>query len=162
MLHCYKYCKLTFLLLMCSYSVLSQSISPQVINTTGGSVQVEGYYIDFNVGETVIQTVMGSPAIVTQGFLQPADTSGVVATSTIQKSADVTIYPNPTTSFLHIKIDASTDYYCQIYNMAASKTLTKSVYNPQQINVKDLPSGQYWLCIRPENMTEKWFRFTKI
>lgn len=54
----------------CSALVFSQSISPSVLGTGGGSVVSNGYRIDFNIGELAIQSAGNGP-IITEGFEQP-------------------------------------------------------------------------------------------
>lgn len=58
----------------CLYSLcaicLSQTISPQVLGSGGGSSAVNGYTIDYNIGEMAIQTAGNGP-VITEGFEQP-------------------------------------------------------------------------------------------
>lgn len=49
----------------------SQSMMPEVINTTGGDGTDGNVYINYNIGETFVETISNSNHIITQGFLQP-------------------------------------------------------------------------------------------
>ncbi len=49
----------------------SQSISPYVINTTGGGGSTGGADLYFNIGEPLISTIGNGTNTITQGFLQP-------------------------------------------------------------------------------------------
>lgn len=51
----------------------SQSVSPSVINTTGGggAVGSSGVEVYYNIGEPIISTVNNNSNVITQGFLQP-------------------------------------------------------------------------------------------
>ncbi|MFN8116867.1 MAG: gliding motility-associated C-terminal domain-containing protein [Bacteroidia bacterium] len=56
-----------------SIKVNSQTVSPSVINTTGGggAVGSSGVEVYYNVGEPIVSTVSNNIFSVTQGFLQP-------------------------------------------------------------------------------------------
>ena len=51
---------------------VGQSISPQVINSAGGTgtVGTTGIQISYNIGEPLVSTIQGNSNIITQGFLQ--------------------------------------------------------------------------------------------
>ncbi|UAY55544.1 T9SS type A sorting domain-containing protein [Arachidicoccus terrestris] len=61
---------ITFCLYGCHYISFSQTIAPHVIGSGGGSSTLNGYTIDYNIGEMAIQTA-GSGPVITQGFEQP-------------------------------------------------------------------------------------------
>lgn len=66
--------KLLFLIttLYCT-NALSQSVSPQVINSAGGggTAGATGVEVYYNIGEPLISTINNSNNTITQGFLQP-------------------------------------------------------------------------------------------
>lgn len=66
--------KILFLItvLYCT-NALSQSVSPQVINSAGGggTVGATGVEVYYNIGEPLISTINNSNSTITQGFLQP-------------------------------------------------------------------------------------------
>lgn len=63
----------------CFANAFSQSITPHVINSSGGggSVGATGVELYYNIGEPMISTVNNSVNMITQGFLQP-DIIGVL------------------------------------------------------------------------------------
>jgi hypothetical protein len=77
-------------------SVKAQSLSPQVIASSGAFSVAGGYSLSYTVGEmSAIQTYSAGGAILTQGFQQPNDiVSGLLD---IQKDINGTfvLYPNP-------------------------------------------------------------------
>ncbi len=64
-----------YFLCLLTLDVFSQSLSPQVINSAGGTGSVgsgtNAIQIYYNIGEPIITTVANGNNILTQGFLQP-------------------------------------------------------------------------------------------
>jgi len=71
--------KLLIILLFYTVGVNAQTISPSVINTSGGggTVGASGVEVYYNIGEPITSTINNSNHIITQGFLQP-DILGVL------------------------------------------------------------------------------------
>lgn len=61
---------ITFCLYGCHCICFSQTIVPQVVGSGGGSSTLNGYTIDYSIGEMAIQTA-GSGPVITEGFEQP-------------------------------------------------------------------------------------------
>ena len=62
------------------------------------------------------------------------------------------IYPNPTSEIVYIKLIYDDNYTVSLYNILGELVLEK-LQSICQINIKDLPSGQYILKIKSENVT---------
>lgn len=64
-----------YLFIIISFGLHSQSLSPQVINSAGGTGSVgsgtNAIQIYYNIGEPIVTTVTNGTNILTQGFLQP-------------------------------------------------------------------------------------------
>lgn len=59
-------------LLIYGKGLLAQTITPTVINSTGGTATVGNLIVDWNVGEAIVSTQTNG-IIVTNGQLQPVD-----------------------------------------------------------------------------------------
>ncbi len=84
---------ITIALMLGFYSSMqSQSLLNQVINSSGGggAIGSTGYSIEYNIGETVINTIQSSSTTVTQGFLQVYDAltvdTNITGISCVEKS----------------------------------------------------------------------------
>jgi len=78
-----------------TYNVTSQSISPQVIASSGTVLSQSGFSIEYTAGELAVATISMPANIITQGFHQ---TYTVSNPSGIEEGMDfnITAYPNPT------------------------------------------------------------------
>ena len=67
--------KLIYLFIIIGCKAFSQSLSPQVINSAGGtgtiSTGTNAIQVYYNIGEPVINTIGNGANLLTQGFLQP-------------------------------------------------------------------------------------------
>jgi hypothetical protein len=78
-----------------AFCAQSQSISPEVIGSSGEHFSNANASISWTIGEPVITTETGTNAIVTQGFHQPEYQIGVTVPESHPASVEVQLYPNP-------------------------------------------------------------------
>lgn len=95
-----------WILILCSaISVANaQSIGPSTLNASGGSATAGGNTYEWSVGEmTLVSTATSASVIVTQGVLQPVQSTNGVGTidNTMYQYMDV--YPVPTSSMLYLQ-----------------------------------------------------------
>lgn len=53
------------------------------------------------------------------------------------------VYPNPVRHILHIEVDKASDFQVQLFNHLGQ--IVRTQQNSAQMNVEDLPNGQYFL-----------------
>jgi hypothetical protein len=93
-----------FVLLIMGSSLSGQTITPDVINSTGGSHSKGYYVIDWSVGElALVNTMQGSIYIVSNGFLQPfTHDPAINNTNQFFGGDEIRILPNPTRNVLEV------------------------------------------------------------
>ena len=77
------------------------------VNATGGNASGNGGSVSYSVGQVVYTTHKGSNGSVAQGVQQPYEISVAGIDEANGISLRVTVYPNPTTDYLTLEIDAS-------------------------------------------------------
>jgi hypothetical protein len=83
--------------------------------------------------------------VVKKGYLS-------VMSGTISKP---TLYPNPATNEITIKIEQSRFSSFTIYNAAGQEMITREITSPEiKVNVKALPTGQYRAVFKGEGVRE--------
>ena len=140
-------------LVVMSCGVFSQSISPSVLNATGGSSLINSYTIEWNVGESIISTLQNANGVsITSGQLQPLPS--IVSIEEIEVG-EVIIYPNPTRE--NVVVQSSIDYaYLRLYDMTGRLIMEEQPTNTiHQITLSDLSAGVYELVL----FNEKGQRF---
>jgi hypothetical protein len=147
------------LLMLCVSSLQAQ----QVVATQGGSFSNSGGSISFTIGEGVAQTLAGDTKTLTQGFQQ--STISVFMMSEPDQDPAITVYPNPVTQFLILKIvrEDLVDLQYEVFDINGIMLIRKMVEAPETtIDLKQLPGGMYIIRIR-EGLTEiKSFKIIKL
>jgi len=96
------------------------------VNATGGNASGNGGSVSYSVGQVVYTTHKGSNGSVAQGVQQPYEISVAGIDEANGISLRVTVYPNPTTDYLTLEIDASASLSIQSvsYQKDASASLS--------------------------------------
>jgi hypothetical protein len=90
----------------CSGS-FAQSITPQVIATTGGHGVSANAQLSWTVGEVAVTTLSGGSNMITQGFHQTYDIATMIEDSPTDMALNV--YPNPTSDVVQVSLSGSHD-----------------------------------------------------
>jgi hypothetical protein len=149
---------LAFFLFSCCYS---QGISPNVINSSGGSSRSGYYYFEWNIGELALTGQMNSPGnsiIVTNGFIQPY----TLNLSTPKPAGyfgydEIRIFPNPASIYLEINFFTKQKgrISLSIYDMSGKNVYSGSLISHgvdlvERVPVNHLANSVYMLYINLE------------
>lgn len=152
------------------FSILSaQSITPHVINSSGGTYKVpsQNYYLDWSVAEMTLVNTMSHPAphhglyVITNGYLQPdkkeegddkrEQTSNFTAN-------EIKVYPNPAVNHVEVKFYAGPSGHVRLtlFNVSGLIVYTKliSLYGKgsiERIPLANLTAGTYMLNVQMED-----------
>jgi hypothetical protein len=153
---------LIIVMLACGYAY-SQSVSPEVIATSGDYFVGTNATLSWTLGEPVTETFTGTNNILTQGFQQKFDIS------TIQEEHEniyqISVYPNPTNDILNVIINLGIDnnYTAQLFDMQGKLLISNSFTgNSENINMSSFTSGNYLLrIINSKGETIKTFKIVR-
>jgi len=163
---------LAMAVLLCCRFALAQSISPFVLNSTGGSFKVnnKNFYLDWSVAEmTLITTVKNSGYsglfIITNGFLQPDKNEDdkdedddhyydkyVNPDYTIK---NIQVYPNPASTYvtIDIPVEEAGKVQLTLYNSMGQLVYKKEIttyghHTKERISMGAFMQGTYLLRVR--------------
>jgi len=136
-----------------SHVATAQSITPSVINSTGGTTTVGNLVVDWNVGESMI-TTQTNGYIVTNGQLQPVD--GIISVEELNSSWNVSVYPNPTRDEFVITAPSSGIYEASFFDLAGKFISKQTLMSTNRMDVRSLANGSYYLQVR--NTTSQEFK----
>jgi len=119
--------KKLYIFIFLFYSVFAgaQSTTPTVIASSGGFFSNTAGMLSYTVGELAAVTTLSSANnYLTQGFQQPSD-FGVFVPPVKDENFSVSVYPNPSTAYFNLSINASSNMMLQysIYDMLGKKIL---------------------------------------
>jgi hypothetical protein len=147
---------------------LTQVYAQQTIPAAGGNFSGTGGSVSFTVGQDVYTTTQGSDGSVAQGVQQPYEISVLTGLEeAIGIKLDLTAYPNPTTDFLILKVDASTMISIRSMSYQLSDISGKLLENEKltgsetSIDMKNLVPAIYFLKISSNNKEIITFKIIK-
>jgi len=135
----------------------SQSVTPQILNTTGGTNYFTFYRFEWSFGEaTAIETLSNGNITVTTGVLQPGTHNpATVNNNTAWGKDEIKILPNPVQSMLEIDfLSKQQGKVTMILLDESGKQITRKEFDYfgtgriEKMNVSSYPSGAYFLNIR--------------
>jgi len=158
----FKYNTLVFLLFF-STSIFSQSISSEVVGSSGEFYKNGSSQIEFTVGEVVIETFNSSSNYLTQGFHQTNLKIESIQDKDI--SLEMSVYPNPSIDEITLFISNTNEEFLIIIYDALGKNIYKSNIKgkiEKRINVSKYSSGTYLLHLtNSRHRTIKTYKIQK-
>ena len=137
------------------------------VNATGGNASGNGGSVSYSVGQVVYTTHKGSNGSVAQGVQQPYEISVAGIDEANGISLKVTAYPNPTTDYLTLEIDASTSLSIQSMSYQLYDIQGKVLQNQKitgyrtSIDMNNLVPSTYFVKVIQENKAVKTFKVIK-
>ena len=140
-----------------SFASFSQSVTPAILNTTGGTNFFTFYRFEWSFGEaTAIETMSSGNIVVTNGVLQPGTHNPATVNPNTEWGKDeIKILPNPTRNWIEIDFfskqqgTVTLNFFDESGKLLGKKQFV--YYGTGRIEKMDLssyPSGQYFLNIQ--------------
>ena len=133
-----------------------------------GNASGSGGSASYSLGQVVYTTNIGANGSVAQGVQQPFEISVVTAIEEAKGiNLSVTAYPNPTTDFLQLKVDASTTLSIQsmsyqLYDMNGKLLQSEKITgNQTSIVMSNLVPANYFVKVIQANKEVKTFKIIK-
>lgn len=153
---------LLFLIVFSLNTLYSQSISQQLLSTSGESFQNSTYTIDWSVGECMTATFDAGDYILTQGFHQSFYTISTI--EDLRPELEILIYPNPVDDYITIKLPATENQNVifSLFDISGRKIMEiKPAGKTEQINFSAFTSGIYIIQAKHKNQIIKSFKIIK-
>ncbi len=136
-----------------STNTVNDIVLLQLFGSAGGTIEAStGQSLSFSIGELFVNTESNFGQVFTQGF-QQGDLFKVLDVVSLEDlKFDVSVYPNPTSSYLHVKVDTDNravfgkDYVVELYDLVGKKLNVPMIYvdgMTLQLDVQYLPVGAY-------------------
>lgn len=141
----------------------AQSVTPQVIGSSGDHFTASSGQLSWTLGEISIETYNGTSSQLTQGFHQPEN--GLVSISENQSQLFVNAYPNPFQNNIQIEIANNEAQFTIVVMDALGKQVIKQKHTgtgPQIISFENLASGIYYLSVSNSNEIIKTLKIQKM
>ncbi|HXP52829.1 MAG TPA: T9SS type A sorting domain-containing protein [Bacteroidia bacterium] len=140
------------------------TLKPDVVTTTGGFYSNSAGSLSWTMGEPISETVSDTSNTLTQGFQQGAYSVVSVVDEIAPPTINISVYPNPVTSFLNIKSDSGDPFRAEVIDLQGNIVYEQAVENGQgQIDINNLPDAMYLLGVYDKNGNRiKVFKIQKV
>lgn len=128
----------------------------------GGEAVGTGGTASYSVGQTVYTTATGTNGSVVQGVQQPYEISTTVGINETTINLELSVYPNPTTNYLTLKVDKTEGLTFQLYDLQGKVITSKKVnIATTTVAMENLPAATYFLNVVKNNQIVKTFKIIK-
>jgi len=145
-----------------THLAISQTVSPELISSSGDSFSNATYQLDWSVGECITATHSAGAYVITQGFHQ--NTYIITAVEDLRVEIEMSVYPNPTSDLISLKVESSKVESMQYTITDLSGKVLQTVKmqsNIEQINFSSYANGTYLITVSENNQLIKSFQIIK-
>jgi hypothetical protein len=130
--------------------------------TAGGEATGTGGTASYSVGQVVYTAATGTNGSLAQGVQQPYEISTTVGIKETAITLELSVYPNPTSDYLTLKVEDNTELNYQLYDLQGKVIENKKVSSTTtSINVENLSKAIYFLNVTKNNRIVKTFKIIK-
>lgn len=129
---------------------------------TGGEATGAGGTASYSVGQVVYTSAAGTNGSVSQGVQQPYEISTTVGINETSINLEMSVYPNPTTDYLTLKVADLETLNFQLIDLQGKVIANKKVTNATTIiKMEELPKATYLLKVTNNKQVVKTFKIIK-
>ncbi|MBU2915693.1 MULTISPECIES: T9SS type A sorting domain-containing protein [Reichenbachiella] len=154
-----------YIAVMCLVALGSVTLKAQeAVSSSGGDGLSPDGAVSFTIGQMAYTNYSGQDGAVSAGVQQTYEITVVTGIEREEIQLDLVAYPNPTTDFLHLKIDGgnSGELSYQLYNLQGQIVSKNQLNNDRAvIDMKDLPRSAYFLKVLGDRQVLKTFKIIK-
>ena len=148
----------------CAMVMVSMNLKAQSGNAaSGGNATGSGGSSSYSVGQTLYTSETGSSGEVSKGVQQPYEILVITGIDKKYISIETTVYPNPTTGSVMLKLSTEFPGISYTLSDATGKIIRQRIVNGKQsmITMEDLAEGIYYIKVTKENSELKTFKIIK-
>ena len=137
----------------------------EAVSAASGNATGSGGTVSYTIGQVAYITNAASSGIITQGVQQPFEimvATGIEYTKDI--SLECSVYPNPATSFLKLKVNSNNaeNLIYKLFDMSGKLIRTNKIDgNETIISMENIVPSAYFLKITENNKEVKTFKIIK-
>lgn len=145
---------IVMILLITTYSY-SQSISKQVLSTSGKTQSNSNLKVSWTIGEPVVGLMTaGGRNQLANGF-HPALNLQVLSVEDNSMEAQIKVFPNPTSQFLFVSHPELNAFGIQIVDLNGKQVYSGTISKEQPLDVSNYSQGMYLVTIENKTTNQK-------
>jgi len=152
------------LFVICFVLLVTKAYTQQTIAPSGGNASGSGGSSSNSIGQITYTSANGSNGSINQGVQQPFEIMTLGKDNFPEITLQMMVYPNPTSSFLNLRIENYTieNLKYSLFDISGKEISNQKIKNSEtQINMSNLPSALYFLKVIEEGKLLKTFKIIK-
>jgi hypothetical protein len=152
------------LFLIGAFLTINQINAQESVSSSGGNSSGSSGNVSYSVGQIFYTTVNGTTAYLSQGVEQPLEIQTVLGLDNFNVSLELSVYPNPTTDIIYLKVKESSFESLQYQLFDINGRLienNKISENSTIIQMDTYPEAIYLLKVIDNNKEVKTFKIIK-
>ena len=152
------------LFLIGAYLAITQINAQESIVSSGGNSLGSNGNISYSIGQLFYKTVNGATAYLSPGVEQPFEIQTVLGQDNFNVNLELSVYPNPTTDIIYLKIKESSfeSIQYQLFDINGRLVENNRVFeNSTIIQMGKYPEAIYLLKVLENNKEVKTFKIIK-
>jgi hypothetical protein len=144
--------------------IVTQINAQESVLTSGGNASGSSGSASYSVGQVFYKTVNGTTASLSQGVEQPFEIQTVLGADNFNISLELSVYPNPTTDFIYLKVKESSfeSLQYQLFDLNGRIIENNKVSDFSTIiQMTKYPCAIYLLKVIDNNKEVKTFKIIK-
>jgi hypothetical protein len=145
------------------------AFSPEVIASSGGTSDESPGFLNWTLGEAVIETAMDGTSILSQGFQQSHYQLFLLDNTLEEITFLVEVYPVPTLDIVSIRVKSlseTANLIIELYDLVGTgifRQESRGIDSNYQINLSNFPPGIFILkVVDVQNHQQRFFKVIKI
>ena len=137
----------------------ARTASPELVSSAGESFSNATYQLDWSIGECVTATHSAGDYVITQSIHQ--NSYVITAVEDLRAEIYMSVYPNPTSDFISLKVESSKVEGLQytITDFSGKVLQTRNFEgDTEQINFSNYGAGTYFIYVLENNQLIKSFK----
>lgn len=152
------------LFLIGAYLAITQINAQESILSSGGNSSGSNGNVSYSIGQLFYKTVNGPTAYLSPGVEQPFEIQTVLGQDNFNVNLELSVYPNPTTDIIYLKIKESSfeSIQYQLFDINGRLVENNKVFgNSTIIQMGKYPEAIYLLKVLDNNKEVKTFKIIK-
>jgi hypothetical protein len=145
--------KLLFLFLITAAGY-SQSISKQVIGTSGKTLSNSNIKLSYTIGEPVVGLMTSGGNQLSNGYY-PALNLQALSVEDIEMNVQIKLYPNPTSQALYVSHSELNSFMITVVDLNGKQVYAGTINKDEPLDVSNYTQGMYLVTIENKAANKK-------
>jgi hypothetical protein len=145
---------LVFLVMVFYNTALSQSISKQVVGTSGNTLSNSNLKVSWTIGEPVVGLMTAGGKQLGNGY-HPSFNVQALSVEESLLDVQVKVYPNPTSEMLYVSHPALNSFFIQISDLNGKLTYSNTINKEEPLDISNYSKGIYLVTIENKETNKK-------